>query len=336
MYKEAAEAPLAVARQIKENARRIKAIAEELRIRKPKLVVTCARGSSNNAAMYAKYLIETVIGVPTASAELSITTIYNSKQNLTDTLVLAISQSGESPDLCKTVDMARRAGAYVIAIVNVENSPLAEKSDWVIPIRAGKEVSVAATKSYLTALSALLQLVGFWSRNEKLRRELMDLPNLLQQAWDLDWSDALDPMRKAQTIFTVARGFGKTTALEAALKLKETAGVHAEGFSSAEVRHGPIAIINSCSLVFAFVQEDETRTGIEMLIDDFVSRGVTVVAAGSGCDNTISLPTIRGNCREISPLLFAQSFYKLANHLALSLGLDPDEPPHLKKVTETV
>jgi glucosamine--fructose-6-phosphate aminotransferase (isomerizing) len=145
----------------------------------------------------------------------------------------------------------------------------------------------------------------------------------------------VDALRGAVNLFVVARGYGLGVAQEAALKLKETCGLHAEAFSSAEVKHGPMALVREGFPVLMFTQRDDTRAGIEELATEFASRGARVLLAGAEAPGAVSLPTVSAN-PVIEPLLAIQSFYGMANALALARGLDPDRPPHLNKVTETV
>ncbi len=334
MFREAAESASAVRRQLAANRERVAALGERLRKAAPRAVVTCARGSSDHAATYAKYLFETRLGVLTASAAPSVTSVYRSSQDLSDCLFVAISQSGRSPDLLVTARAAREAGALVVALVNAEGSPLSEIADETLPLCAGEETSIAATKSYIAALAALGQLVAEWSGDEKLRSALARTPALLSMAWELDWSAALPILVRASSLFVIARGVGLGVAQEAALKLKETCGLHAEAYSGAEVRHGPQALLGSAFPALVLAQDDAARAGLEALAGDLAARGVNVACAGAHAPGTLLLPTLAAD-PAIAPLLLAQSFYRLANAAAIARGHDPDDPPHLAKITET-
>ena len=334
MFREAAEAPAAVRRQLAANRERVAALGERLRSLGPRAVVTCARGSSDHAATYARYLMETRLGVLTSSAAPSVASVYRSRQDLSDCLFLAISQSGRSPDLLVSARAAREAGAFVVAMVNAEGSPLAELADETLPLHAGEEQSVAATKSYIASLAAAAHLVSEWSGEEKLRGALSKLPAQLSVAWELDWSPALPLLANAANLFVMARGVGLAVAQEAALKLKETCGLHAEAFSGAEVRHGPQALLGADFPALVLAQDDAARGGLEALANDLVARGVPVACAGARAAGAIELPTIASE-PALAPLLLAQSFYRLANAVAIARGHDPDDPPHLSKVTET-
>jgi glutamine---fructose-6-phosphate transaminase (isomerizing) len=340
MSREAAEAPAALREQLTRNQAVIEEAAEVLRTRAPRVVVTCARGSSDHAATFAKYLIETRAGVLTSSAAPSVSSVYAAKADLDGAVFLAISQSGASPDLIATTEAAREAGAFVLALVNAEASSLAAAAHLTIPLRAGVERSVAATKSYIASLAAVVHLVSAWTRDREMFDALAAAPGHLERAWQLDWSPAAAVLQPASGMFVVGRGLGLGAAQEAALKLKETCGLHAEAFSSAEVRHGPMALIVEGFPVLLFAQSDETRAGIEELAADLAKRGAVVLLAdghvtASTTRRLMALPTVSANA-VVEPMLRVQSFYRMANALSIARGRDPDRPPHLHKVTETL
>ncbi|HEV7314872.1 SIS domain-containing protein [Sphingopyxis sp.] len=332
MEQEAGEAAAAVAAMLAANREAFVAIGRRLRTSPPVAVVTCARGSSDHAATYAKYLIETMTGTPTASAALSIASLYDAPAVAGNRLCLAISQSGKSPDLLAAVEQQRDAGAYVVALVNADASPLAGLADVVIPLSAGVERSVAATKSYIASLAAVAALVAAWAEDAALDTALTALPAQLVQAFALDWSSAVGAFRDATNLFVLGRGYGLGVAQEAALKFKETSGLHAESFSAAEVRHGPMAIVGAAFHVLAFGGTDRAAAGVRAVADEFRGRGATVLLADPvGGD----LPAIAAH-PAIEPILMIQSFYRMASALALARGHNPDSPPHLNKVTETL
>jgi glucosamine--fructose-6-phosphate aminotransferase (isomerizing) len=335
MYLEAAQAPQAVREQLQANAARVAQLAQRLRRTPPRAIVTCARGSSDHAATFARYLIETRLGVLTSSAAPSVSSIYEAAPDLSGAVLLAISQSGASPDLLAAVSSARTAGARIVAMVNAETSPLAQLADDLIPLHAGHERSIAATKSWIASLAAIVQLVAEWSEDQALALALRQAPQLLERAWQLDWSTALTLLAPLNNLYVIGRGPGLAIAQEAALKFKETCGLHAEALSAAELRHGPMALVQAGFPLLVFTQNDETRAGIEELIADLLAQGAAVLAAGTSATQARVLPTEIAH-PVIQPMLFAQSFYRLANSLALARGRDPDRPPHLNKVTETL
>ena len=336
MYNEAQSASGDVDRQLTENEALTEEIGNLLRERQPQVIVTCARGSSDHAATYGKYLIETFAGTPTASFAPSVSSVYAAKQNMHGAVFLALSQSGKSPDLLASAKAAKDAGALVIAIVNVIDSPLAELADQVLPLHAGLETSVAATKSYIATLVALAQLVAAWTQSDALKQALSVLPSQLEEAWNLDWQPAVEALEAANNFFVIGRGVGLGIAQEAALKFKETAGLHAEAYSAAEVRHGPMAIVKHGFPVLIFTQDDGTRAGVDAVVEDFAARGAVVLVAGESYDGAVNLPSLEGVAAATAPIVFIQTFYKMVNALAVVRGYDPDSPPHLRKVTETM
>lgn len=336
LHAEAAAAADTVARQLELNDASVRALASQLRANPPPFVVTCARGSSDHAATYAKYAIETQTGCVTASASPSIESIYAIPLRLADALYLVISQSGASPDLLRSAQAARDAGARVVAMVNAEDSPLAALADTVIPLRAGPERSVAATKSFIGSLSAVLHLVAHWRQDASLLQALADLPGQLRRAFALDWSGLVEGLLHAEGLFVLGRGYGLGAAQEAALKLKETCALHAEAFSSAEVRHGPMELVGARFPVLAFGQDDGALAGVLQTADDFRQRGAHVWTAAPGFHGPGALPVIATAHPLCAPILAIQTFYRAVNALAVARGRDPDHPPHLNKVTETV
>lgn len=334
MQAEALEAPEAIARMLAANAPALTGIAERLRAIPPAVVVTCARGSSDHAATYAKYLIETLTGTPTASAAPSVASVYGAAPHAPCTrLCLAISQSGKSPDLLATVEHQRETGAFVVAMVNAEDTPLAALADEVIALSAGPERAVAATKSCLASLGAIAALVAAWSGDTALNRALIDLPDDLRAAAEHDWSPALEELRDVQSLFVIGRGYGLGIAQEMALKLKETSALHAEAFSAAEVRHGPMALVGPGFPVLALGGSDPAADSVHAAAREFRDRGAPVLLADPDA-SLADLPMQAGH-PALEPVVALQSFYLLANQLALARGRNPDAPPHLTKVTET-
>jgi glutamine---fructose-6-phosphate transaminase (isomerizing) len=335
MFTEAAQAGAVVRTQLAANAPLLRELGFRLRADPPRAVVTCARGSSDHAATYARYLIEAHTQVLTSSAAPSVSSIYDANTDMRGVLFIAISQSGKSPDLLAATESARAGGALCVALSNTPDSPLMKLVDVAVPLHAGAERSVAATKSYIASLSCVVQLLANWRDDAALSASLPQLPEQLARAWECDWSAGVETLRDAVNLFVVARGFGLGIAQEAALKLKETCGLHAEAFSSAEVKHGPMALVRAGFPLLMFAQADDTRAGIEELAAEFAGRGAKVLLAGAAAAGTTPLPSISANA-VIEPILQIQSFYRMVNALAIARGLDPDKPPHLNKVTETV
>jgi glutamine---fructose-6-phosphate transaminase (isomerizing) len=340
MQAEAAEAGAAVARFLARHRAALAALGQRLRAAPPALVVTCARGSSDHAATYAKYLVETGLGVPTVSAAFSTVSLYDAPVATAQgagSLCLAISQSGRSPDMLATVQRQKDAGALVVALVNDESSPLAGLADVVLALCAGPERSVAATKSYITSLAGIAALVAAWRQDAGLEQAVAALPAQLDAAFTLDWSPLAAGLVEATSLFVIARGYGLGAAQEAALKLKETSGLHAEAFSSAEVRHGPMAVVRAGFPVIALAGPDTAGQDVRALCGEFAARGARVWladATGATVPGVTALPALAARA-ELAPLLMIASFYRMANALSLARGNDPDQPPYLAKVTRT-
>jgi glucosamine--fructose-6-phosphate aminotransferase (isomerizing) len=329
MFAEAAASPDVVSRQIEANAEIVSNLAERLRSSPPRGVLTFARGSSDHAATFAKYVFETRARVLTTSAAPSVASIYRNLPDVSDMLALAISQSGKSPDILAGLSAAKAAGAFSVALVNAEGSPLSAIADLTVPLRAGAEQSVAATKSYVAALSAILHLTAAWSGDRALSDALAAAPDLLRQAWRCDWSALGDRLVHSRGLFVIGRGPGYGIAQEAALKLKETCRIQAEAFSAAEVRHGPMTLVGPDFPLLLFRQEDETAAGVDQLAVDLRAQGVPVFVAGRDLPAPAAHPLIE-------PMLQILAFYRTANAVSLACGLDPDRPAGLAKITETL
>jgi glucosamine--fructose-6-phosphate aminotransferase (isomerizing) len=336
MEAEAAETVQVAERQLRDYPALLPGIGENLRQLDPQLVMTCARGSSDHAATYTKHLIEVETATPTASHSPSISSIFHTRwRSLDRALFLAISQSGRSPDLVLSAKAAVDAGALVLSIVNAESSPLAAESWATLPILAGPEKSVAATKSYIGSLLAIAHLVAEWSGNDVLRQGLASSPDALERAWKLEWSGAIDALAQVRDMYVIGRGSTLGIAQESALKFKETCGIHAEAVSAAEARHGPIAIVTMGFPVLVLVPNDATRASVESLAADLVARQARVLVAGASIEGALYLPTVPDLHAAIAPAACMMSVYRMIAALSLARGMDPDSPPHLKKVTET-
>jgi glucosamine--fructose-6-phosphate aminotransferase (isomerizing) len=337
MFDEAAEAAAALRRGEVALMAACAQAASILKAHKPLFIATSARGSSDNAATYAKYLIETRAQIPTLSQAPSLASIFGATSaNLNRAALLTISQSGRSEDLLRTALAAKEAGAPVIALVNDEASPLADLASVTVPLSAGPERSVAATKSFIAAMAAILALVAQWQDSVALAAAWDELVPALERAWAKDWSAARAPLVAAQNLFVLGRGLTFATAQEMALKFKETCAIHAEAFSTAEVAHGPAALIGPGFPVLIVPPRDSAAAGIAEQIADFRRRGALTIVTGEGFGGDIVLPMDSNLAPEIFPIAAIQSFYRLVNDVALARGRDPDAPPYLRKVTDTI
>ena len=338
MAGELREAPDAVAGQAHSLAAPLQDLTARLNSRPPQLVVTCARGSSAHAATFAKHLIELNLGIPVAAAAPNIATVYGQRLRLDGQLFLAISQSGRSDDLVETAAMARQAGALTAALVNATDSPLAAACDIVLPIGAGPELSVAATKSFVATLAALLRFVASWADDDLLPAALDRLPERLAIASGLDWDAVLDALAAADSLATIGRGPTLAIAREAALKLKEIANLHAEAFSGAEFLHGPVALVSTHYPILVFMPTDAAADGLRRLATDLADKGAAVFTAGPGSNGPGEpkwLPALAADHPETDAVCLIQSFYAMMVRLAERLGIDADRLRHLQKVTRT-
>lgn len=327
MFQEAGSSGALVRDQLARNVASVASLATELVKAPPSVVMMVGRGSSDHAGVYARYLIEQRLGVVTSPTGLSLGSVYGRSYRRGDYLCLAISQSGRSPDLLASVDAIAEAGGRIVALVNDEASPLAERASVVLPLHAGPERSVAATKSFIAALAGVAQLVAEWSDDDALRAGLALLPEQLDAAWDAPWGDAAAEYAALNGLFVLGRGTGYAVAREAALKFKETCGLHAESYSIAEVLHGPATLMGPGFPALAFVQDDAARES---------SEGILAALAGRGVPLRRPPASIAGVHPALQPIVQVQSFYRLVNEVSLLCGRDPDRPPHLSKVTETV
>ncbi len=335
MRAEIAEAPRAVERQAAALRAPLDELVGALDRRPPRVVVTCARGSSAHAAAFGKHLFERYLGIPVSPAAPSIATVYGRRMNLEGQLFLAVSQSGQSHDLVEQAASARAAGALVAALVNDPGSPLALESDVVLPMEAGPEISVAATKTFIASLSALLALTARWSGEPAMGEALARLPERLDRAVARDWSPALERIDGAESLVTIGRGPTLAIAREAALKLKETCHLHAEAFSGAEFMHGPVALVQDAYPVLMFMPNDEATPGLERLAADLAAKEARVLVAGPGAGAGRRLPVGEPDFPEADAVGLVASFYQFAASLAEARGVDPDRPRHLAKVTRT-
>jgi glutamine---fructose-6-phosphate transaminase (isomerizing) len=294
------EAPTAVRRQSETLAAPLRELMTRLRQAPPKLVMTCARGSSADGALF-----------------------------------LALSQSGRSDDLVESALMAKAAGAATAAIVNDAASPLAAQCDVVLPIQAGHEAGIAATKTFVATLVALLRLVAAWAEDGALAQAIARLPDRLSLAGELDWSGALPILAAATSLVTIGRGPTLAIAREAALKLKEGCDLHAEAFSGAEFLHGPIALVSPRYPIMIFPPTDVAAAGLDELAADLAREGAIVLRAGASKGAFVHLPTLPSDHPDTDALCLIQSFYGFLIKLADRRGTDLMTPRHLRKVTRT-
>jgi len=336
MRREIAEQPARWQDVLDAGGKQLRELRLRIRDRPPRSVLFVARGTSDHAALYANYLVQTGLGLPAASASPSVVTLYHAAPDLRDVLVVAVSQSGGSPDLVSFVEMARHRGAATLTLTNDTESALAGISDEVVDVRAGRETAVAATKSYTGELLALAALFA----DDDVSALLPSLPELGEQVL----RDAAGPVaelagrfRYADRVMTAGRGYSSASAREAALKLVETSYVSAHGMSSADLLHGPVALLDQSVPLLCFSSAGPDAPELADLVDRAGARGVDVDVIGDGTVTGRTLPAVlpRGVAPELRPVLEILPAQLLAADIAVARGYDPDAPRGLSKVTRT-
>ena len=336
MHREVREIPDAVARLTDKGGDAIRKAAAAARRLDPAYIATVARGSSDHACTYLKYAAELTLGLPVASIGPSVASIYRAPLKLGGSLCLSVSQSGKSPDIVELARVARAGGALTVAVTNDAASPLAEASDQVLDIQAGPELSVAATKTFVTSAVAGLALIAEWHGDAELKAAIANLPGHLEKAARVDWSGLGGRLAHAASLYTLGRGPSYAMSGEAALKFKETCQIHAENYSSAEVLHGPVSIVSQNFPVLAFAAADAAEDAVIEVADAIAGKGATVFVTSDRAEKARQLPVVRTDHPLTDPLALIVSFYAMVEEVAVARGIDPDRPRHLNKVTETV
>ncbi|MGJ8615378.1 MAG: SIS domain-containing protein [Sulfitobacter sp.] len=336
MRQEVLEIPQAVARLMDNQGEAVRAAADALRARDPAFLVSVARGSSDHVATYLKYASELLSGTPIASVGPSIASVYQRHLKLKGSACLSVSQSGQSPDIVAMAKMAQEQGALSIAITNDRASPLAKVSDHTLYLDAGPELSVAATKTFVNSAVVGIWLLAEWARDDALLAAIRGLPAQLEHAVRQDWSGAIDALGDRNSLFCLGRGPSYAISNEAALKFKETCQLHAESYSSAEVLHGPVSIVDAGFPVLALCAADAAERALAGVADQIADKGAAVFATTDQVKMAHALPITRTGHALTDPIALIASFYAMVEQVAASRGINPDAPRHLKKVTETV
>lgn len=337
MLHEARHASVHVEEQLTQDRSEYQAVAASLRTEPPSAMLTLARGSSDHAAQYFAYLVMMRLGQLVTSLPMSLITLYGSAIRSQGLVALAYSQSGQSPDLVLPTQQFRSRGARTVAFVNDAASPLAMAAAHVLPLRAGPERSIAATKSYIAQLVASARLVAEWQGDPALRAALTQLPQALHRAAGLSWDHAIEQFAAVDRLYVIGRGTGLAIACEAALKFKEVCGIQAEAFSGAEVRHGPMALVGAGYPVLILAPRGPAQSGLIELARDLRQRGAIVLLAAPGV-SAADLPlldSVTAEHEDLDPISLIQSFYPMVEALARARGRDPDRPPFLSKITRT-
>ncbi len=335
------EQPVALQRLLDAETAHAYKVAEIIRKRSPRYLMLVARGSSDNAARYGQYLFGAHNHLAVALATPSLFTLYQSPPDLEEALVLAVSQSGQSPDICAVVEKGREQGALTVAMTNDPSSPLAALAEHNINLNAGPERSIAATKTYTASLLALAMLSAALSGEAEEQRALQGLPALVEetlgQAQEI--VSAAAAYRRAKGCVVLGRGYNYATAFEIALKLKELTYLLAEPYSTADFMHGPVALVQDGFLVVAVVADGRPAEELTNFLGELKRRRAQLVvvsplaAALSLGDTRVALPP--GIPEWLSPVVAVTPGQLFALGLSQARGIDPDQPRGLHKVTLT-
>ena len=335
MRREIEEIPQAVERLLSEGAGAVTGAAKAVRDGDIRYLISVARGSSDHACTYLKYASELMLGLPIASVGPSVASIYGAPLKAQDALCIAVSQSGASPDIVQLTQQLTDAGAYSVAITNNAQSALAGAASTTLPIHAGPELSVAATKTYVTSLVTGLWLLAEIKQDVALLAAIKALPAQLEAATKCDWSAVVDTI-SGGSLYTLGRGPSWAISNEAALKFKETCQIHAESFSSAEVLHGPVSIVDAGFPVIGFAAADAAEPSLVEVADTIAGKGAKVFVTSDKVKAANTLEHVRTDHWLADPIPLVVSFYAMVEQVAAKMGINPDAPRHLKKVTETV
>lgn len=335
MMAEADEAPAAVARFLQSERRIVQEIGRIFRARSPRVITTAARGSSDHAATFFKYLAEMTLGIPVASLGPSLASIYDRPLRLDGAIHVTVSQSGESPDLQALQAAAARGGALTIAVVNAPESPVAATADIVVDIHAGPERSVAATKSFIASAAALAAIIAAASEDAALAGGLASLPHLLSGKTEEPSTAAIEDLARIDNLYCVGRGPAYAMACETALKFKEVANIHAEAFSLAEIMHGPLSLVRQGFPVLGIVPEDEALGANRASLARLEKAGAALWCHTHAELPGRHLPMPRTGHAATDALAAMLPVYRLVHAIALARGLDPESPPLIAKVTRT-
>jgi len=344
MAAEIAEQPAVLARRLQDTAA-IDAVRERLAAARPRFVLIAARGTSDHAALYAKYLVEVKLGLPAGLVSPSAYTVQGARPDLNEVLFLAVSQSGGSPDLVDSLAIARDCGALTLAVTNAPDSALAGGAELSVDIAAGSERAVAATKTYTAELLTLQLLLS----GADAAREAAAVPDAAIRTLQLADEDRLAAAAElcaSERIVVTGRGYSYPTALETALKLMETSYVSAQAFSGADLMHGPMAMIDAAVPVIAVVSPGRDGEAMAPVLERLAELGGPLLRVGAASGGAGTAPAggparaelpiaADGLPEHLLPVLEILPLQRLALTLALRRGLDPDRPRGLSKITQT-
>jgi glutamine---fructose-6-phosphate transaminase (isomerizing) len=338
MAAEIAEQPTVLAGVLAQGLPEARAVAKVLAERAPRFVLLAARGTSDHAALYAKYLVEIGHGLPCGLVSPSTFTVYGVRPDLRDVLVVAVSQSGGSPDLVGTLSAAGECGATTLAVTNCPGSALAQSAQLHLDVRAGTELAVAATKSYTAELLTLFLVLDAWAGGDGA--DARPVPDAAAELVGrrAEVAELAHRYRFASRLVTTGRGYSYPTAREAALKLMETSYVAAHAFSGADLLHGPLAMVDPRYPVLAVAPAGPGRDAMAPVLDRILERGADLLVLGTDPQPPAGARGLRlpgGVAERMHPVVDIIALQWLALEMAVGRGLDPDAPRALAKVTQT-
>ncbi|WP_370933728.1 SIS domain-containing protein [Amycolatopsis sp. cg13] len=313
-------------------------VAKKISQNPPRFALLAARGSSDHGALYAKYLIEVLLGLPAGLVSPSTATLYGARPDLRDVLFITVSQSGGSPDLIEVTEAARRQGALTVSVTNTPDSPLRAASELGVDIGAGVEKAVAATKTYSATLMALYLFIDAIRGGKGEDAE--KIGELAQQTLDgaaEGVQRAVDRYRFVDRVLTTGRGYSYASALEASLKLAETSYLAARAYSGADLLHGPVAAVDGETAVLAATSLGRGGEAMREVLEAVGERGADVLAVGSAAHDVpaaLRIP-VAPTVEELAPVLEILPIQRIALGLSLARGGNPDNPRGLLKVTKT-
>ena len=341
LYQEIMEQPTVLRRLLAEERGQIEQVAQAIRDYAPAFVMLAARGTSDNAARYGQYLFGTLCQLPVALATPSLYTLYDKPPQMKQALVLAISQSGQSPDIVAVIAEGRRQDALTVAVTNDPESPLAQAAEYTITLRTGPELSVAATKTYTASLFVIAMLNAAIAGDSQAMDELAAVPAYIEQVTQQadNIIRAAERYRYMNSCVVVSRGFNYATAYETALKLKELTYILAEPYSTADFKHGPVALVAEGFPVLAVVPEGVLTDELTDFLGELKLRGAELIVI-SGYERALALaqtplPIPAGIPEWLSPLVAVVPGQLFALGLTLAKGFAVDQPRNIHKVTLT-
>jgi glucosamine--fructose-6-phosphate aminotransferase (isomerizing) len=339
MAQETRATPECIATQLRENADQVLALAAQLKGATPTHVVTVARGSSDHAAGFFSHMVMSRLGLWCTSLPLSMLTLESAPLLAAGVAAFAFSQSGRSPDLLSSMNALRSRGAQTFAFLNAIDAPLGQSAEHVIALHAGAESSVAATKSFVAQCVAAAHLTANWLGDQTLLRAIQHLPNTLEQSLSASWEENLDVFTRTQRMYVIGRGAGLAIAQEIALKLKETCSIQAAAYSGAELKHGPITIVEAGYPVLVLALRGPTQSGLISLAHELHALGADVrLVVPDDARIAAPFPVLSFPAAPhaaLDGISAVTRFYLFGEAAARARGLDPDVPRNLRKVTMT-